>query len=72
MAASSCVKCGNGAFELKSATPKGSRFALAFIQCASCGGVAGVMDHFNIGARINELEEKLDRIEGLLRRAPRG
>ena len=59
MAKSSCVKCGSGNFELQEHAPKGSNFKLMFIQCASCGGVVGVMDYFNIGHYVKQIAEKL-------------
>ena len=59
MARSTCVKCGNGKFEMVEHSPAGSRFKLNFIQCSSCGGVVGVMDFHNIGDRLTELGKKL-------------
>lgn len=66
MALSKCVKCNSMKFEHKIAEPAGSRFKLAFIQCAACGGVVGVMDYYNIGAQITGLEKRLERIEAVL------
>lgn len=71
MATSACVKCGYTTFEHKSAEPRGSKFKLAFIQCAQCGGVVGVMEQHNLGARIAILEERLARIESLVAQAAR-
>ncbi|MGA2553267.1 MAG: hypothetical protein ABSF20_00605 [Smithella sp.] len=59
MATSTCIKCGNTRFEIKIVEPNGSSFKLTFIQCASCGGVVGVMDFFNIGQLIHNLAKKL-------------
>jgi hypothetical protein len=59
MATSTCVKCGNHGFELVERTPSRSEFKLSFIQCASCGGVVGVLDFFNIGYLLQRLAKKL-------------
>jgi hypothetical protein len=59
MAISTCIKCGGTKFENKSVTPKGSNFVLTFIQCASCGGVVGVMDYYNLGQDIQEIKKVL-------------
>jgi predicted nucleic-acid-binding Zn-ribbon protein len=56
---STCVKCGNTSFEVKEVSPNGSNFKLIFVQCASCGGVVGVTEYFNIGAKIEALAKKL-------------
>ena len=47
MPVSTCVKCGEQYhFEvvLKESIP-GTHYDLAFVQCARCGGVVGVLDH---------------------------
>ena len=62
MAYSTCVKCGNRSFEILENSPKGSNYKLMFVQCTSCGGVIGVMEYYNIGAKIEELEIKLKNI----------
>jgi hypothetical protein len=49
MAASKCGTCNSSAFEIKVAEPRDSQFKLSFVQCASCGSVAGVMDYRNTG-----------------------
>ena len=40
---------------------RGSNFSLTFIQCASCGGVVGVMDYYNIGQLLHDLANKLGK-----------
>lgn len=62
MAYSTCVKCGSNRFEIRENTPAGSNYKLMFIQCSSCGGVVGVMDYYNIGAKIEELEKRIKNI----------
>jgi hypothetical protein len=56
----SCVRCGQMVFETKVIEPAGSNYKLVTLQCAACGGVAGVLDYMNIGDRINDLEKQLD------------
>jgi hypothetical protein len=43
-------------------TPRYSNFKLLFVQCTSCHAVVGVMDYYNIGTRLNELEQKIEEI----------
>jgi hypothetical protein len=62
MAVSACPKCESPVFELKTVEPKGSAYKLSFVQCASCGAVVGVMDYFNIGAKIEEQNQALIKI----------
>jgi hypothetical protein len=59
MAESTCIKCGNHEFESVVASPRDSPFKLTFVQCASCGGVIGAMDLYNIGEEIQQLKEQL-------------
>ena len=59
MAMSTCIKCGGHAFEMVEHTPRKSSFKYNFIQCASCGGVVGVVEYFNIGSLLNTLAGKL-------------
>lgn len=59
MANSKCIKCDSTRFELKQANISGASFILFFVQCASCGGVVGVVEASNIGAKIDGLAKKL-------------
>jgi len=59
MAMSTCIKCGGHLFEVKENEPHDSRFKVLFVQCRTCGGVIGAMDHYNIGALIHSLAKKL-------------
>ena len=68
MATSKCPKCDNTHFEMKENTPKDSNYRLLFVQCSSCGTVVGVMDYYNIGAKIREIEEELNNIKNLIYR----
>jgi hypothetical protein len=59
MAVSTCIKCGGSVFETKEMQPQNSNFKLNFIQCASCGGVVGVTDYYNIGGMLETLGKKM-------------
>lgn len=53
MAVSTCVKCDEqNQFEVvvKESIP-GTNYKLAFVQCAHCGGVVGVLDYYGISRR---------------------
>lgn len=62
MAHSTCPKCDSTQFEMKENTPRNSNFKLMFIQCSGCGCVVGVMDYYNIGTRIKDIENKIDSL----------
>lgn len=62
MAYSKCPNCDNRSFEVTENSPSKSQFKLMFVQCSKCGCVVGTMDYFNIGARISELEKKINDI----------
>jgi hypothetical protein len=59
MATSTCVKCGGRHFELKEASPTNSQFKVNFVQCASCGGVVGVLDYYNIGQELQIIKKTI-------------
>lgn len=59
---SKCVSCGKTTFEIKLAEPKGSKYKVYFIQCASCGGVVGTMNYFNINAQILQQNKAIKKI----------
>ena len=46
-------------FEVKEASPFQSAFKLYFVQCASCGGVVGVTEYYNISAVLEKLGKHL-------------
>ena len=58
-----CPKCGNGWFELVTEEPQGSRFKDNFVTCTSCGTVVGVVEFFNNGATLVDLQEHVNRVE---------
>ena len=59
MATSTCTKCGGTTFENVDASPRKAIFKLSFVQCASCGGVVGVMDFHNIGEMLKDFAKAL-------------
>lgn len=59
MASSTCAKCNSHRFELATAEPKGSKFKVNFIQCASCGAVVGVLDYYNVPLLLEKIASKL-------------
>lgn len=63
MAFSSCVKCGGRSFEMVEAEPRNSRVKVNFVQCAGCGGVAGVFDYFPVGKLVKDQDERFAKIE---------
>lgn len=62
MAYSKYPKCDSTSFEVKENSPRHSNFKLLFVQCSSCGTVVGTMDYYNIGARLSEIEKKINNI----------
>lgn len=60
MALSTCVKCGSHSFEAVMQEPKGANFKMQFIQCASCGGVVGVMDFYYISRLLQNMAAQLN------------
>lgn len=49
-------------FEVQTTTPSQSNYKLLYVQCSSCGAVIGVMDYYNIGARIDKQDAALKKI----------
>lgn len=62
MARSTCPKCDSHNFELVENCPSESNFKFMFVQCVSCGAVVGVMDYYNIGAKLKTIEAKIDKL----------
>lgn len=59
MLTSTCVKCSGTIFGLKVAEPKGSRMKVYFVQCAHCGGVAGVLPFFDTASLLDVMAKKM-------------
>ncbi|CAH1053998.1 hypothetical protein [Paenibacillus pseudetheri] len=64
MAQSKCLGCGGTRFEMVENSPTGSQYKLMFVQCASCGGVVGVMDYYNVGQQNEKIKEGLKKFAG--------
>jgi ribosomal protein L37E len=62
MADSTCVRCGETAFEVVENTPHGSQARLLFVQCRKCGGVVGIQELYNISHLIIEQNKALEAI----------
>ena len=69
MAIATCARCQNQSFELQEAKVSGTRHRLMFVQCASCGAPAGVVDSHTASLlqeqdqRIKSLQEQLTALE---------
>lgn len=59
MAVSRCPNCDKDTFELKAVVPKGSRFKISLVQCASCGVVVGVTDYYNTASLLEKIAERM-------------
>jgi hypothetical protein len=57
-----CAKCNGQRFQLQRFTPDDSAFELNSVQCSNCGAPVAVIDLYNIGGRLAELEAKIDKI----------
>ena len=62
MAMSSCVRCGNHTFELRVGEPHHAVYKLFYIQCTSCGGVAGVTDYTSTSVEMKAIKVALKSI----------
>jgi hypothetical protein len=63
----SCPKCINTSFAVEAKAVRGSAIKYLLVKCDLCGTVVGVMDYWNIGERIAELDRKLEELTRLLR-----
>lgn len=59
MPAPKCMKCESTDFELQQITVTHSKYKLNAVVCSNCGSVQGVLEYFNIAARIDLLAKKL-------------
>lgn len=59
MAVSTCVKCGAKTFELKEIEPRDSQYKFFAFQCASCGGVVGIVDYHHLPTMLRKIAKKL-------------
>lgn len=63
---SKCPKCGNSFFKVEENSPQDSNYKFIFVQCSSCNSVVGVMEYFNVGEKISNLEKKINKIDNSL------
>jgi hypothetical protein len=63
MATSKCVLCKETRFEVKAIEARHAPVPLVALQCAACGGVAGVLEAPGAAARLAEVEARLERLE---------
>lgn len=64
---SKCSACNGTSFEMVETNVARCRFRLHFVQCASCGTAVGVMEYNNLGAMIEQLEKRIERLESRVR-----
>lgn len=62
MSTSRCPKCENSTFEIVTNSPIKSKYKYAFVQCSKCGSVVGVLDFYNIGTLIKDVENKVNEL----------
>ena len=62
MATSKCAKCEKTSFEIKEVMPNGANHSVCFVQCANCGVVIGVREHYSIAAMLFEQNEAIKSI----------
>ncbi|MHA3079674.1 hypothetical protein [Acinetobacter sp. ANC 5502] len=66
MARSKCGACNSTSFELLEKNDvNGSAYPVAFIQCASCGAVVGVLEDKNSEWLFTQLRKKIENLEGI-------
>ena len=70
MATTTCIKCGEHAFELTLLTPLGENRKLTLVQCAGCGTPVGALDPMT-GPQIDALRRDVAAIEERLNRIAR-
>lgn len=59
-----CPRCGNPGFEAVHRSPKNGNIGLVYIQCISCGAVAGVYPEALLRNEFRDISDKLDEIIG--------
>jgi hypothetical protein len=57
-----CPHCGSLTYSVVEVEPIQSAFKLLAIACSMCHAPAGFMDFYNIGARLDEIEDKIEAI----------
>lgn len=71
---STCKHCGGQIFEVVEQSPTNANYKMFFVQCSACGQPVGVLEYYtgwvkmnNIEDKVKRLEAKLDNVERLLR-----
>lgn len=63
-----CSKCGLGVFVLiHNAHVFDSEEVIAFIQCSSCQAPAGAIFDQDVGSKLAQLSERMEKMEGYLK-----
>jgi len=58
-----CVKCGSHEFTVAPANMEEHGRAFLFVLCSSCGGVVGVLENFDAGLMLSEIQGTLSIIQ---------
>lgn len=58
-----CPHCDSLSWSVVEIEPSQSNYKLLAIICMMCHAPAGFMDYYNVGARLDEIEEKIDRLQ---------
>ena len=54
-----CPKCNHPTFAFTEILPKGSKFKMYAVHCASCGAVMGIQPYYNTADALCRLAKKL-------------
>jgi len=65
MAETKCGGCGSHEFELVSKQIKHSEFLFWFVQCCSCCVAIAVMEHNDIGSKLDHIIQRLSDVEAV-------
>lgn len=63
MATPKCGYCKSSSSELQEIIPIGSNYKLYSINCASCGAIFGVLEHYSTVALVDKLEKKINDLK---------
>jgi hypothetical protein len=57
-----CPKCDGYSYKVEEIEPTGSSYKLIAVQCSSCNTPIGVMEYFNSGAKLANLERQVSSL----------
>lgn len=60
---SKCAHCQSMRFEIQEQEPAGSSVKLNFVQCSGCGNPIGVLEYYNSGKLLKNLEHQIKNLE---------